>query len=78
MPASKQQPGSVERMLDKEINWEDLKIGLEDVGRLQFILVALPQCRTGTRVCKELSLTMISHHRYNAKRRHWRKTRIGI
>jgi ribosomal protein L39E len=27
---------------------------------------------------QEPSLTTVSSHRYNAKRRHWRKTRIGI
>ena len=62
----------------KGSGWEDIKMGLEELGLLRLKFATALQHHTGTRESKEQSLTTPSPNRYNAKRRHWRKTRIGI
>ena len=80
MLASKHPVGLDRRTESEGSGWEDLKMDLEELGRLLFKFATAPHRHTmpGQEESKEHSLTTISPNRYNAKRRHWRKTRIGI
>lgn len=73
-------PAGLDKMTESEgSGWEDINMHLEEeLERLRLKFATALQHHTGKRESKEQSLTTTSPNRYNAKRRHWRKTRIGI